>query len=99
MDKSHSVTPYTTNGGYSRPAPRTPTTVVATALCKKYRRLRQQSRSPLSATARRLLFRKLTVPDAAPIEEDAVLRELQLFGDLVRKQYPALKLEELTEER
>ena len=98
MDKSP-VTPPTSTGGTSRPAPRTPTTVAATVLCKKYRRLRQQSCSSLSNTAHRLLVHKLTVTDAAPVEEDAVLREFQLFGNLVRKQYPALKLEELAEER
>ena len=59
--------------------------------------VRKRNHSPISATARRLLVRKLDA--AAPMEEDTVSRELATFRRIVKEQHPELKLEELPEEK
>ena len=64
---------------------------VATQIRRKYHRIQQRS-SPLSATARRLLLRKIGSGRSSE-DDDAVLSQLKSILELVRNDYSELQAE------
>ena len=89
--------------GVALPSPKTPTACMARGISRKYKRL--QRRSPLSATARRLLLQKFATPRPSvlsltlpsPVEDD-VLSSSQ-FVSIVKERYPSLKMEEFMDDK
>ena len=65
---------------------------VATQIRRKYHRIQQRS-SPLSATARRLLLRKIGSGRSSEDNDDAVLSQLKSILELVRNDYSELQAE------
>ena len=86
-----------------RPGDTSPVGAGATQIRRKYQRMQQQGRgSPLSATALRLLLRKLgseaaSGSEAAKSEAEAL--HFQHVRDFVKAEYPELRVEKSVEER